>query len=135
MKEFYSAQVIWQKYIEYTVVRSSNILSYLFHIFFRRCSFKTAVMSRFLKVAIASSNFMNNAYDGRLALELSVSILKEINLRVTSFSNETLKILHQKVLGLCMSIVNLFAETQLKLLNERVMTNILLCSSCFTEVH
>ena len=42
-----------------------------------RCSSKTAIFSRFLKVAIAASNFMNQVYNGGYAPEFSVSVLKE----------------------------------------------------------
>ena len=43
---------------------------------FRR-SFKTAILSKFLKVAIARSNFVNKVYNGGLAPEISVAMLKE----------------------------------------------------------
>ena len=39
--------------------------------------FRTAVFSRFFKVAIAASNFMNEFYNGGFAPEFSVSMLKE----------------------------------------------------------
>ena len=45
-------------------------------VLFRR-SFKTVIFSRFLKVAIATSNFMNKVYNGGLAPEFSISMLKE----------------------------------------------------------
>ena len=45
-------------------------------VLFRR-SFKTAIFSRFLKVAIAASNFMNKVYNGGFAPEFSVPMLKE----------------------------------------------------------
>ena len=47
-------------------------------VLFRR-SFKTAILSRFLKVAIATSNFMKEVYNGGFALEFSVSMLKKFN--------------------------------------------------------
>ena len=43
---------------------------------FRR-SFKSIIFRRFLKVPIATSNFMNEVYNGRFAPEFSVSVLKE----------------------------------------------------------
>ena len=43
-----------------------------------RCFFITAISSRFLKVAVATSNFMKEVYIGRFTLEFSVSMLKEI---------------------------------------------------------
>ena len=45
--------------------------------FFRRSS-KTAMLSRFLKVAMAMSNFMNEVYNGRFLPEFSILMLKEI---------------------------------------------------------
>ena len=43
---------------------------------FRRC-FKTAIFGKFLKVAIATSNFMKEVYNDRFVPEFSVSMLKE----------------------------------------------------------
>ena len=43
-----------------------------------RCSSKTAMFSRLLKVAIATSNFMNEVYNGGFLPEFSVSVSKEI---------------------------------------------------------
>ena len=45
---------------------------------FFRPSFKTAIFSRFLKVTIATSSFMNEVYNGRFAPEFRVSMLKQI---------------------------------------------------------
>ena len=42
-----------------------------------RRSFKTAIFSRLLKVAITTLNFMNKVYNGGFAPEVSVSMLKE----------------------------------------------------------
>ena len=39
--------------------------------------FRTAIFSRFSKVAIAKSDFMNEFYNGRFVTEFSVSMLKE----------------------------------------------------------
>ena len=60
------------------MVHSSKLLARLFSmsVLFRR-SFKTAVFSSFLKVIIATSNFMNEVYNGGFAPEFSVSMLKE----------------------------------------------------------
>ena len=46
-------------------------------VLFRRL-FRTAIFSRFSKVAIATSNFMNEFYNGGFVPEFSVSMLKEI---------------------------------------------------------
>ena len=45
---------------------------------FLRQSSKTAMFSKFLKVAKAMSNFMNEVYGGGFLPEFSVSMLKEI---------------------------------------------------------
>ena len=42
-----------------------------------RHSLITAIFSRFLKVAIATSDIMNEVYNGGFAPEFSVSMLKE----------------------------------------------------------
>ena len=44
---------------------------------FRRL-FRTAIFSRFSKVAIATTNFINEFYNGGFSPEFSVSMLKEI---------------------------------------------------------
>ena len=59
-------------------------------VLFRR-SFKTAIFSTFLKVAIATSNFMNEVYNGGLAPEYSVSMLEEIIALVRDYVFETRK--------------------------------------------
>ena len=59
-------------------------------ILFRR-SFKTAILSRFLKVTIATSNFMNKVYNGRFATESSISILKKTISLVWDYVYETRK--------------------------------------------
>ena len=59
-------------------------------ILFRR-SFKTAIFSRFLKVAIATSNFMKEFYNGGFAPDFSVSILKETIALVRDYVSETRK--------------------------------------------
>ena len=69
--------VISQRYIKYTLVHSSKLLVYFFMSVLFRCSFKNAIFSRFLKVAIATSYFMNEVYNGGFAPEPSVSMLKE----------------------------------------------------------
>ena len=43
---------------------------------FRR-SFRSAIFTRFSKMAIATSNFMNEFYNGVFVPEFSVSMLKE----------------------------------------------------------
>ena len=56
-----------------------------------RRSFKTAIFSRFLKVAIATSNFMYEVYNSRFAPEPSVSMLKETIALVWDYASETRK--------------------------------------------
>ena len=46
-------------------------------VLFRR-NFKTAILSRFLKLAIATSNFINNFYNAGFSSGFSVSMSKEI---------------------------------------------------------
>ena len=57
-------------------------------VIFRRSS-KTAMFSRFLKVAIATSNFMNKVYNGGFSPQLSVSMLKETIALVGDYVYET----------------------------------------------
>ena len=57
-------------------------------VLFRRSS-KSAKFSRFLKVAVATSNFMNEVYKGRFSPEFSVSVLKEIIALVWDYVYET----------------------------------------------
>ena len=59
-------------------------------ILFRRC-FKTAIFSRFLKVAIATSDFMNEVYNGKFVPEFSVSMLKETISLVRDYAYKTRK--------------------------------------------
>ena len=59
-------------------------------VFFRH-SFKIAIFSRFLKVAIATSNFINESYNGGFAPEFSASILKETVALVSDYVSETRK--------------------------------------------
>ena len=59
-------------------------------VLFRR-SFKTAIFSRFLKVAIAMSNLMNEFYNGGFAPVFSVSMLKETIALVRDYVSETRK--------------------------------------------
>ena len=42
-----------------------------------RCSSKTGMLSRYLKVAIATTNVMNEVYNGGFLPEFSVSMSKE----------------------------------------------------------
>ena len=57
-------------------------------VLFRR-SFKTALFDRFLKVSIATSNFMNEVYNGRFAPVFSFSMLKETIALVQDYVSET----------------------------------------------
>ena len=59
-------------------------------VFFRH-SFEIAIFSRFLKVAIATSNFINESYNGGFAPEFSASILKETVALVSDYVSETRK--------------------------------------------
>ena len=58
---------------------------------FSRGSFKTVMLSRFLKVTIAKSNFMSKAYSGRLMPEVRLSMLKEFSVLVRNNAYETRK--------------------------------------------
>ena len=58
---------------------------------FFRLSFNTSIFSRFLKVAIATSNFINEVYNGRFTLEFSVSMLRETIALVPDYVSETKK--------------------------------------------
>ena len=57
---------------------------------FRR-SIKTAIVSRFLKVAIATSNFMNEVFNGGFAPEFNVSMSKKTIAVVRDYVSETRK--------------------------------------------
>ena len=59
-------------------------------VLFRR-SLMTVIFSRFLKVAIATLNFMNEIYDGGFAPEFSVLMLKESMALVRDYVSETRK--------------------------------------------
>ena len=52
-------------------------------------SFKAAMFRRFLKVAIATSSIMNEVYNGGLALEFNVSVLKKTIALVGVYVSET----------------------------------------------
>ena len=56
-----------------------------------RHSFKTAIFSRFSKVAIATSNFRKEFYNGRFVPEFSVSMLEETIALVRDYVSETRK--------------------------------------------
>ena len=49
------------------------------------------MFSRFSKVAIGTSNFLNELYNGGFAQEFSVAILKEIIVLVRDYVSETRK--------------------------------------------
>ena len=53
--------------------------------------FRTAIFSRFSQVAIATSNFMNEFYNGGFTPEFSVSMLKETIALVRDYVSETRK--------------------------------------------
>ena len=53
-------------------------------VLFRRL-FRTAIFSRFSKVAVATSNFMNEFYNGGFSSEFSVSMLKEVIVLVRDY--------------------------------------------------
>ena len=59
-------------------------------VLFRR-SFKTAIFTIFLKLAIATSKFMNEVYNGGFTPEFSVSMLKKIIALVWDYVSETRK--------------------------------------------
>ena len=56
-----------------------------------RHSSKTAMLSTFLKVAIGTSSFMNEVYNGGFFPEFSVSMSKEIIALVWEYVYETRK--------------------------------------------
>ena len=58
---------------------------------FFKCSFRSAIFSMFSKVAIATSNLMNEFYNGGFAPEFSVSMLKETITQVWDYVSETSK--------------------------------------------
>ena len=51
----------------------------------------SAIFSRSFKVAIATSNFMNEVYNGGFAPEFNVSMLKETIVLVGDYVSETRK--------------------------------------------
>ena len=53
--------------------------------------FRTAIFSKFPKLAIATSNFMNKFYNGGFPSEFSVSMLKEFLTLVRDYVYETRK--------------------------------------------
>ena len=59
-------------------------------VLFRR-SFKAAIFSRFLKVAVGKSNFINEVCNGRFAPEFRVSMLKETIALVRDYLSKTRK--------------------------------------------
>ena len=65
--------------------------SFSFLFVFSRLSFKTAIFSSFLKVAIATSNFMNKVYDSGFGADFKESNLREIITLIQSYLHETSK--------------------------------------------
>ena len=59
-------------------------------VLFRR-SFKIAICSRFFKVAIATSNFMKEVYNGGFGPDFSASMLKETIALVRDYVHDTMK--------------------------------------------
>ena len=55
----------------------------------------TAIFSRFLKVAIATSNFMNEVYNCVFTLEFSVSMLKDTMALVRDYVSEARNLNHE----------------------------------------
>ena len=56
-----------------------------------RCSFKTAMLIGFLKVAKAMSNFMSKVYNGGFLPEFIVLMIKEVMALVWKYTYETRK--------------------------------------------
>ena len=56
-----------------------------------RCFFQIAIFSRFLMVAIATSNFLNEVENDKFVPEFSVSIVKEIITLVRDYESENKK--------------------------------------------
>ena len=59
-------------------------------VLFRRSS-KTAMLSSFLKVAITTSNFMNEIYNGGFSPEFSFPVIKEIIVVLSEYVYESTK--------------------------------------------
>ena len=59
-------------------------------VLFRR-SFKTVILSRFLKVDIVTTDFMNEVYNGGSAPEFSVLMFKETIALARGYVYETMK--------------------------------------------
>ena len=82
-------------YSHLTKMHSAYIDTYLitfsfsFLFVFSRLSFKTAIFSSFLKVAIATSNFMNKVYDSGFGADFRESNLREIITLIQSYLHET----------------------------------------------
>ena len=74
-----------------TLVHSSKLLAYLSMSALFRRFFRTAIFSRFSKVVIVTSNFMNEFYNGGFAPGFSVSMSKETIALVRGFVSETRK--------------------------------------------
>ena len=66
---------------------------------FSRSLFKIAIFARSLKMAIATSIFMNERYDDGFAPEFSISVLKRIMALVPSYICETKEIKSNMKLG------------------------------------
>ena len=66
-------------------------MSVLLRRLFRTARFSSRFFSRFSKVAIATSNFMNEFYNGGFLPEFSVSMLKEIIALVGDYVSGTRK--------------------------------------------
>ena len=56
-----------------------------------RHSFKAAIFSRFLKVAVGMSKFINEVFNGGFAPEFRVSMLKETIALVRDYLSKTRK--------------------------------------------
>ena len=57
--------------------RYIKLVAYLYYVRLIWTVLKTTMFSRFLKVAIATSNLMNEVYNGGFSPEISVSTLKK----------------------------------------------------------
>ena len=85
----YFSPAILLRYIKYNMVHSSKLLATFSMFVFSGHSFKTAIFSRFSKVAIATWYFINEDYNSRSLPEFSVSMLKKFITLVPNYVDST----------------------------------------------
>ena len=77
-RDLYTIGNLWTKFQLYKFFFQKLSNSTGLHVCLTSTLFKTAMFSRFLKVAIPTSNFMNKVYNGGFSPEHSILMLKEI---------------------------------------------------------